>query len=223
MPPVTFASSHTAVEAALLDLALAPGAVVLDAGCGRTTRLAARRDRISRLVGIDMDAQAASENAALDDHVVGDLCSQLPFGAETFDGVYANFVVEHLENPATAFREWRRVLHPGGFLILLTTNLANPLVAASARVPRRLRVGLKRAGAGVAEDDVIPVRYRANTPARLDELLRASGFTPVEVEVVATLHRYLARVPALALLLRLFERCLPRRLRSTIVAWYAAA
>lgn len=195
---------------------------MLDAGCGRTTRLAARRDRISRLVGIDVDAQALGENAALDDRVAGDLCTQLPFDDAEFDGVYANFVVEHLEDPTAAFREWRRVVRPGGFLILLTTNVANPLVAASARVPRGMRVGLKRAGAGVAEDDVIPVRYRANTPARLDELLRAEGFAPVEVEVVATLHRYLARVPALAWMLRLFERCLPRRLRSTIVAWYAA-
>lgn len=220
---MAFASSHTAVEAGLLDRALTPGSAVLDAGCGRTTRLAARRDRIARLVGIDVDAQALGENAALDDRVSGDLCERLPFEDAEFDGVYANFVVEHLEDPDTAFREWRRVLRPGGFLILLTTNVANPLVAATARVPRGLRVGLKRAGAGVAEDDVIPVRYRANTPARLDELLRADGFAPVEVEVVATLHRYLARVPALAWMLRLFERCLPRRLRSTIVAWYAAS
>lgn len=219
---VAFETSHTDVEARLLAGALAPAAVVLDAGCGRTTRLAGHRERISRLIGIDIDAQAVAENAALDEGHTGDLCRALPFGDGAFDLVYANFVVEHLDDPSRAFGEWRRVLRPGGGLILLTTNRANPLVAVSAAVPRPLRVALKRRGAGVAEEDVIPVRYRANTPRRLDALLRAAGFAPAQVEQVATLHRYAARAPRLAGLLRTAERSLPGRLRSTIVAWYRA-
>jgi SAM-dependent methyltransferase len=219
---MAFETSHTDVEARLLARALRPGAVVLDAGCGRTTRLADQRGRISRLIGIDLDAQAVAENEALDEGHTGDLCQALPFADESFDLVYANFVVEHLDDPAQAFSEWRRVLQPGGGLILLTPNRANPLVAVSAAVPRRLRVALKRRGAGVAEEDVIPVRYRANTPARLDALLRAGGFAPAQVAQVATLHRYAARAPWLAILLRGVERALPSRLRSTIVAWYRA-
>jgi SAM-dependent methyltransferase len=40
---------------------------------------------------------------------------QLPFDAESFDAVVANFVVHHLARPEAVFREINRVLKPGGF------------------------------------------------------------------------------------------------------------
>jgi SAM-dependent methyltransferase len=213
-------TSHTDVEARLLAETLRAGADVLDAGCGRRTRLAGHRHRIAELVGVDIDAAAGAENAALDRFVVADLCASLPFEDDSFDLVYANFVVEHLDAPEAAFREWRRVLRPDGALILLTSNRASPLLAVAALVPERVRAVLKRVGAGVAERDVIPTRYRANTPGRLQALLAGARFAPVQVHYVATLHRYAARTPPLALLLRGLERRLAPKLRSTVVAWY---
>lgn len=218
-----FETSHVDVEARLLDAALAPGARVLDAGCGRRTRLAARRDRIGQLVGVDLDASGGEQNSTLDRFVVADLCARLPFENACFDVVYANFVVEHLDDPGAAFRECRRVLRAGGALILVTSNRANPLLAIARLVPHRVRVPIKFAGARVAERDVIPTRYRANTPWRLRALLLRAAFVPVDVVYVATLHRYVERSEPLAVLLRAFERCLPSQLRSTIVAWYRAA
>jgi SAM-dependent methyltransferase len=220
---VTFEASHTDVEARLLARAIRPGARVLDAGCGRRTRLAGHRDRISELVGVDLDAAAGAENGALDQFAVADLCAALPFEDASFDLVYGNFVVEHLNAPEAAFREWRRLLRPHGALVLLTSNRANPIVAVAGLLPEGVRTVLKRAGAGVAERDVIPTRYRANTPGRLAALLADAGFAHVEVHYVATLHRYAERKPSLALLLRALERCLPPKLRSTIVAWYKPA
>jgi SAM-dependent methyltransferase len=217
---VAFETSHTGVEARMLARALRPGARVLDAGCGRRTRLADHRDRIAELVGVDVDADAGAENAALDRFVAADLCAPLPFDDAVFDLVYANFVVEHLDAPAAAFREWRRLLRPDGALVLLTSNRANPALAIAGAVPESAKTAIKRAGAGVAERDVIPTRYRANTPGRLDALLAGAGFAPAEVAYVATLHRYAERKPPLATLLRGFERGLPPRLRSTIVGWY---
>jgi SAM-dependent methyltransferase len=206
---VAYETSHTDVEARLLARALRPGARVLDAGCGRRTRLAGHRDRISELVGVDVDAAAGAENSALDQFAVADLCALLPFKDGCFDLVYANFVVEHLDAPDAAFREWRRLLRPHGALVLLTSNRANPLVAVAGLVPDGVRARLKRAGAGVAERDVIPTHYRANTPGRLAALLAGAGFVPVEVRYVGTLHRYAEPKPSLALLLRTLERCLP--------------
>lgn len=218
-----FETSHTEVEARFLSQALRPGIRALDAGCGRKTRLAGYRDRIVELVGVDIDADAAADNSALDRFVVGDLCAHLPFEDASFHFVYANFVVEHLDRPEAAFREWRRVLRADGALVLLTSNRANPFLAAASLVPRRLRVFLKRTGAGVIERDVIPTRYAANTPRRLDALLEHAGFVPVEVSYVAGLHRYAERKPSLARLIRAVERVLPVRLRATIVGWYRPA
>lgn len=218
-----FESSHTAVEARFLDRALRPAACALDAGCGRTSRLERYRDRLAELVGVDLDSNAGAANEALDRFVCADLCERLPFDDASFDLVYANFVVEHLADPQTALREWRRVLRRDGALILLTSNRANPLMAVATLLPRRVRVSLKRAGAGVAERDVIRTHYAANTPRRLADLLAQAGFRPVEVSYVAGLHRYAEQKPSLARVLLALERALPQGLRATIVAWYRPA
>jgi ubiquinone/menaquinone biosynthesis C-methylase UbiE len=213
-------TDHTRVERRLLDEALRPGAVALDAGCGRTTRLRHYRDRIDRLVGVDVDGQAGRENRHLDEFVLADLDQPLPFPDDSFDLVYANFVVEHLEHPEHTFAEWRRVLRTGGQLVLLTSNRANPVMAVAQRLPLRLRLTVKRRAAGVAERDVYPTRYRANTPQQLADVATAAGFEPVSIDYVGTLHRYGARIPGLGGLLAALERTFPAARRSTIVAGY---
>jgi SAM-dependent methyltransferase len=213
-------TDHTRVERTLLDEALQAGAVALDAGCGRTTRLRDYRDRITRLVGVDSDEAAGRENPFLDEFVPADLDHSLPFDDDSFDLVYANFVVEHLEHPERGFAEWRRVLRPGGRLVLLTSNRASPLMAAADRLPQRARLLIKRRGAGAVERDVYPTRYLANTPERLAAVAAAAGFEPVAVEYVGTLHRYAARVPPVKWVLIGAERVVPAGRRSTIVASY---
>ena len=216
-------TSHTKVEARLLDAALpAAGATVLEAGCGRTTRLAARRDRIVTLIGVDVDEEAGAQNAALDRFIAADLCSPLPLDDACCDLVYSNFAVEHLQQPYRAYSEWRRVLKPGGAQVLLTSNVSSPFVAAARRLPRRVAVSVKRAGAGAAEPDVIPTVYRANTPQRLDDLLVCAGFICVELCLVGTLHRYAARVPLAPRLVSAAEAALPERRRSTVIGSYRA-
>jgi len=213
-------TDHTAVERRLLDEALRPGTVALDAGCGRTSRLRDYRDRIVRLVGVDADETAGIANPYLDEFVLADLDDSLPFADASFDLVYANFVVEHLAYPERAFAEWRRVLRPGGTLVLLTSNRASPLMAAADRLPQRVRLAIKRGGAGAVDRDVYPTRYFANTPKRLAHVATVAGFEPVSAEYVGTLHRYSARIPTAAALLTAIERLLPAERRSTIVAAY---
>jgi SAM-dependent methyltransferase len=214
-------TSHTDVEACLLEVALpASGAVVVEAGCGRTTRLSAWRERIETLIGVDVDAAAGAGNAALDRFIEADLCARLPLDDESCDLVYTNFAIEHLVRPYAAFAEWRRIVRPGGGVVFLTSNVASPFVAASRRLPRRAVVAVKRAGAGAAETDVIPTAYRANTPERLDDLLVCAGFARAELHEVGTLHRYAARLPLVPALVTALEGRLPSRRRATLVGWY---
>lgn len=55
--------------------------------------------------------------------VCGDACN-LPLADESVGVVVAQHVIEHLVSYDAACREWRRVLHPGGMLLLLTPNAA---------------------------------------------------------------------------------------------------
>jgi SAM-dependent methyltransferase len=196
---------------------------VLEAGCGRTTRLGAYRDRIDELTGVDLDADGGRANRTLDRFVVADLCERLPFADGTFDLVYANFVIEHLAKPTATFAEWRRVLRPAGSLVIVTSNRASPLLKVGSLLPDRARVALKWRGAGAVERDVFPTFYRANTSKQLSSLLVAAGFDPVEVSFVATLHKYAAKLRPLDGVLRASERVLPEQRRSTIVAWFRAS
>lgn len=106
--------------------------------------------------------------------MASDLCARLPFEDATFDLVYASFVVEHLDDPGAAFREWRRVLRDGAVLVV-TPNMANPLMRAAAAVPQKMRVTLKRLGPGVEPRDVFPAPYRANTVTALRRIVAPLG------------------------------------------------
>jgi SAM-dependent methyltransferase len=215
---MTFETSHTVVEAELLESSLRSGAVVLEAGCGRTTRLGSYRSRIARLVGADLDNSAGQENEALDEFHHIDVSAPLPFEDAYFDLIYGNFVVEHLAAPEAAFRHWRRVLRPDGALLLVTSNVSNPLLASARLLPQAVRVWAKRAGPGAVERDVFPTPYRTNTPGRLSASLTAARFTPADLRFVATLHRYAGNRQTLRRALVALERRLPAHRRSTIVA-----
>lgn len=47
----------------------------------------------------------------------------LPFGDESQDYVFASHVLEHIENPAAAIKEWHRVLKAGGYLVITVPHM----------------------------------------------------------------------------------------------------
>lgn len=89
--------------------------VVLDAGCGTgTNTVRLRRDRPDlRVIPLDLSVGMAPE-------VAGDL-QALPLANSCVDGALAMHVLYHVPDIAGAARELRRVLRPGGTLVV-TTN-----------------------------------------------------------------------------------------------------
>ncbi|MBT6691023.1 class I SAM-dependent methyltransferase [Candidatus Parcubacteria bacterium] len=55
---------------------------------------------------------------------VGDVTKKLPYTKNSFDFVFAGEVIEHVIDARAFLLEIKRVLKPGGFLILTTPNLA---------------------------------------------------------------------------------------------------
>lgn len=54
--------------------------------------------------------------------IIMDAEKELPLPDESFDLVWCSEVIEHLEDPAASIEELRRILKPGGRLIITTPN-----------------------------------------------------------------------------------------------------
>jgi len=51
-----------------------------------------------------------------------DVNKKLPFDKNSFDLIWSSEVIEHLDNPDRTIQEFRRILKPGGEMILTTPN-----------------------------------------------------------------------------------------------------
>jgi len=146
----SFAEAYSALnEASLLNayyerpatLALAgdvAGRRVLDAGCGSGPLFASLRDRGAIVTGFDRSAgmlELARRRLGDDaDLRVADLGGQLPFPDGAFDDVIASLVLHYLEDWTAPLAELRRVLRPGGRLIVSVDHplQGHPLVRPGA-------------------------------------------------------------------------------------------
>jgi SAM-dependent methyltransferase len=154
---------------------------VLDAGCG-AGKFAARRVRNCKyfLTGIDV-CETLRENRCVDSRVGGSV-SSLPFADNSFDVIYGRWLVEHLENPVVAMREFYRVLRPGGRVAIFTTNLLHYYGGMAKVTPHWFHLWFNRRR-GFTEDDIFPTYYRANTRRRLGGLLVEAGFQRKDIEI----------------------------------------
>ncbi|GAA2703231.1 class I SAM-dependent methyltransferase [Nonomuraea recticatena] len=117
---------------AMLELAGdVTGRRILDAGCGAGPLFSALRDRGALVTGVDASAgmleMARLRLGADADLRVVDLASPLPFPDDAFDDVIASLVLHYLEDWGPTLAELRRVLRPGGRLLI---SVYHPLVGA---------------------------------------------------------------------------------------------
>lgn len=126
------------VEQDVIDrAAIEPTDAVLDVGCGTAAflaRLSANR-HVGRLCGLDASPAAVIAASAIDgvEAHLGD-AAKLPFDDTEFDVVCARHMLYHVDDPAAAIREAKRVLRPGGrFVALVNHPDATPFIAAVVR------------------------------------------------------------------------------------------
>ena len=93
---------------------------ILDVGCG-TGAILQRLGNPERNIGIDLATEAVSicHRRGLNNVRQGDICA-LPFGDDSFDAVICSSVLYHqwVSDVAGAVREMRRILRPGGLLLV---------------------------------------------------------------------------------------------------------
>jgi SAM-dependent methyltransferase len=108
----------------LARLRIAPGDLLLDAGCGEGRHCFGALERGARVVGVDLDLGSLKKGsgplrhvgrtkASLGAMLQGDVF-HLPFRDATFDKVICSEVMEHVHDYPAAARELARVTKPGG-------------------------------------------------------------------------------------------------------------
>ena len=147
--------------------------IVVDLGAGRGAwyaddksayRKAQRfiKGAVTRLIGCDVDTAILENTSTHDNKLIEG--GRLPFDDRSIDVVIADYVLEHITDPASFYMEIDRILKPGGFFCARTPHALN-YVALAARFIRntfhaRLLKTIQPARKSV---DVFPTSYQLNT------------------------------------------------------------
>ncbi|KAA9149720.1 class I SAM-dependent methyltransferase [Amycolatopsis acidicola] len=159
---------------------------ILDVGCGdgAATALIARRAPGHDVVGLDWSTRALGQAREHGFGLVNGSAEPpgLPFGDATFDVVVMSELIEHLVDTDAALDEARRVLRPGGTLLVSTPNLAawhNRVLLVFGVQPVFSEVSLREVH-GRPGSQVVG-HLRLFTRRALVSLLRARGFRRITV------------------------------------------
>ncbi len=149
--------------------ALETDGALLDVGCGEghLTRRLAELLPGSEVWGLDLSSNAirtASTRLPAERLVVGSAL-EMPFLDGQFSGAVLNNLWEHVGDPVALAREVRRVLRPGGWLVLST--------------PNRLRLGaVSRGLRGHPAPLMSPLHVTEYTAGQVEDQLRCAGLAP---------------------------------------------
>jgi ubiquinone/menaquinone biosynthesis C-methylase UbiE len=161
-----------ALALTLPALRLSGGPRVLDVGCGTglLLRAIAARAPAARLTGVDRTAAMLRIARAHDApgrpiHWLQGDATALPIADASIDLLVSTSMLHYLRDTPTVLREWRRVLRPGGQLVI--TDWCGDALAMRA-LDRLLRV-------------VDPAHHRVRRADALAAHLRAAGLGPVHI------------------------------------------
>lgn len=203
--------ARTAAMFGLLETADLDGQRWLDAGCGTGTLSRLLAARGCEVTGVDASSEmiAAARGRPADGTAAERLTfrqiptiASLPFADRSFDGVLCASVLEYVPDVAQCLAQFRRVLRPGGLLLVSIPNRGS-----------LLRRGYKLAHAASSRVSARPLfRYLAfskfdASPAAMQGLLRQHGLTMLATGFAGSpLPSALDRRPAVGTLINILAR-----------------
>jgi ubiquinone/menaquinone biosynthesis C-methylase UbiE len=158
------------------------GSLILEAGCGvgAQTKIIAPKNIKSQFISIDI----SSVSIKLAEELTNSLgitnvkykqadVFNLPFNNDHFDHVFVCFVLEHLTDPVKALTELKRVIKPGGSIMVVEGDHGSAYFYPESKVAQKAiqcQVELQKQNGG-----------DANIGRKLYPLLNQSGFYNVNI------------------------------------------
>lgn len=199
----------TEVYAEMVRRHLQPNSRALDLGCGRGGLVEQLGHPLHLVTAVDPDFDSLREHRLNMPRTAG-MSQHLPFADDTFDLIFASWLLEHLERPLQTFQAIGRVLRRGGVFVFITPNRRHPLSLLNHAFGRFSQLQGRMVGwlYGRGGSDAFPTYYQANTVRTLQQLCVACDLRPDEIQTVPD-PTYMAFTPALFRLMCRIERRLP--------------
>jgi len=172
-----------------VDHLLTANSVLLDAGCGRSVPVLKKYlGRAKRLIGVELvsftDVPPGIETYNAD-------LSGIPLPDASVDLIMSRSVFEHLTDPESVYKEFSRILRPGGAVIFLTANMWDYGTLVARLIPNRFHARIVKKVEGRSEEDTFPTAYRTNTRADVEKLAVAAGLVVESLEYLSQYPNYL--------------------------------
>ena len=191
-----------------VDALLRRGDTLLDAGCGRSVPVLRKYlGRAGRLIGVEL-VDFANVPEGIETHN-SDLAN-LPLADASVDLIMSRSVFEHLQDPQAVYREFFRVLRPGGAVVFLTANMWDYGTLVARLVPNRFHAAIVKRVEGRDEEDTFPTAYRTNTAGDVARLAAAAGLNVESFDYLSQYPNYLMFSGALFYLGSCYERLINR-------------
>lgn len=159
--------------------------IVVDIGCGRGAygddsiryrrNLRILKDKCKKVIGLDIDPRAASNPFINEFYLIGN--ETWPLESESVNLCLCDYVLEHLSNPDAFFQECYRILKPGGYLCIRTSNQLSYFGLITKILPERMHSPvLSISKDHLSEIDKFKVNFRCNSVSKIKGMLKKYHF-----------------------------------------------
>ncbi len=173
--------------------AVKPTDRVLNLGAGPATGTPKRRLKgaVAEVVGADIDPLVLQNDELDRAYLIEN--GRVPLEDNHFDVIYADWVLEHVEQPTQFLVEVHRLLKPRGIFFFRTPNTYHYVALVSRFTPHSFHTWVANPVRGLGRDthDPWPTRYRMNSSAALKSLAERATFSAVELRHIECQPSYL--------------------------------
>lgn len=157
---------------------------ILEIGAGANNKTTLVLSSIGTVTALDVDPDVCNNTYAAETLVFDGL--KFPVPDQSFDACVSNWVLEHVADPGSHFREAARVLRPGGVYCFRTPNLLHYAMFGSCLLPHSLHLAFANRLRKMNPDSHAPwpTYYRANRPARLKRLIADAGMELADLTMI---------------------------------------